>query len=305
MAKELKLSAEYIPPSLMQTMEWYAPVRSGFTWFYHESRLYLPSSTTTPTTYIDPLLRPIIRCLNEKNIETLASCQGHFYNEEDLNRIYERLKEDEEIIRTEGLLLRNLTTQEVVTYKDPNYFMPEFGKLASELLTFSGVGYFSYLADRGDDLVLLNLTREIGRCSNTRMTFAPARNSLIVNVQVDTKEDNHEQVWAELTTCVLGQLALVPKKRNIVRPRLDPSVALSGVNPTPEITQLVFIVSIISFLANIFAGFYLLKLSTYSLLSQTTQTLLMLISIVTIITGLVRFVRRVRFYNQLKETENS
>jgi hypothetical protein len=297
MATELKLSAEYIPPSLMQTVEWFAPVRSGFTWFYHDVRMVMKSTTNTPPHYIDPLLRPIIRELNNKNIQTLASCQGHFYNEEDLNRIYERLKEDEALIRKEGLLLRNLNTSEVVTFKDPEYRMPEFGKLASELMAFAGVGYFSYLADRGDDLVLLRMTREISRSPNVRMTFAARGNALIANVQVDTDEDNQEQIWAELTTRVLGELASMPKVRPVKR-ALEPFTT-----PSAQATELVLVVAVLSFLVSVVVGLYLLKVSTYSMLPETTQQLLLLIAIATEVIGVVRFTRRLRFYSQMKERE--
>lgn len=193
----LKLSAEYVPPDVMQAVRWFVPVRSGQLWYYFTERLrFFEGSTSTSLALVDPLLRPIIAALNERNIPTLPSCQGHFWDEDEFETLYVQLQLDEHIIRTSGLLVRDLETQQVLNYKDVHYTAPDKHNLKMRMLCDSGYGYFSFALPslQGASTLLRTISN-----AGAQLTYNVVNHVVIVNVSLMTSAETQKEIWTEFS----------------------------------------------------------------------------------------------------------
>lgn len=99
-------------------------------------------------TLLDRNLLSLVVLLHKKNIPTTPSCSGHILTEDYFIELYQKIKIEEQLIRGNGLLLKNVETQDTLLYKDKNYkfIYPQhsFIKLTS---SYSKQGVLGVLGD--------------------------------------------------------------------------------------------------------------------------------------------------------------
>lgn len=73
---------------------------------------------------VDPMIRPFVLWLHKKGIATGPSCAGHRLDGRDFRKIYEGLEDDEDQIRTGGMVLRDPEIDRDYLMQDSNYQLP-------------------------------------------------------------------------------------------------------------------------------------------------------------------------------------
>ena len=200
----MKLHADFLPPDMSQLVRWWVPVRSGKNWFYYSAADTLPPGVTnTPLIYVDPYLRPIVSALNDVGIPTFASCQGHFWTWEEFVVLYDQLVFDRSLIRGEGLLVRDLISDQVIMHQDPTYDIPARDRMWAELKSFEGFGHFAFGVSSLSGV--LSLIRAIS-FTTTKLAFSSRPNMTVVNVYVPSTPATQDAIWSSLTTKILAEI---------------------------------------------------------------------------------------------------
>ena len=70
---------------------------------------------------LDKDLLSLVIFLHKKNIPTTPSCSGHFLSEDYFTDLFQKIKIEEHLIRSVGLELKNIETQETIKFKDEKY----------------------------------------------------------------------------------------------------------------------------------------------------------------------------------------
>jgi len=116
------LQASYVPPEDFEGKQWFEPMRPGARWFYHR-----PREESAPIDYavlsqsIDEDLRPIASRLVAQGLTTGASCAGHEVRPERVKAAFLGLLEDEIIVCSIGLPVRDVETGKQFLWQDTDY----------------------------------------------------------------------------------------------------------------------------------------------------------------------------------------
>src|SRR5438552_17455999 len=91
-------------------------------WYYHRRR----NDDEIVTNWkfyqlVDPELRQICHLLNEAGLQTTPSCQGHFYEKQRFEHVWETLTREQSLIRADGLIVKDSETDHEVLFRCPNY----------------------------------------------------------------------------------------------------------------------------------------------------------------------------------------
>ena len=151
------IRADLVPHIDFHKGYWFKSNISDWYYFKEQKRPY-----TIPEYFnyslLDKELLSLIIFLHKKNIPTTPSCSGHFFPEEYFIELYQKIKIEEHLIKSTGLKLKNIETQEIINFQDENYrfIYPQrsFTKLAqpySKQGILGVMGDFSYI-DRIDGL---------------------------------------------------------------------------------------------------------------------------------------------------------
>jgi len=282
----VKLHADFLPPDMSQLVRWWVPVRTGKNWFYYStSDNLLPGVTDTPLIYVDPYLRPIVSALNEAGLPTFASCQGHFWTWNEFVVLYDQLLSDQELIKTEGLLVRDLLTDEVVLHRDPKYQVPPRDKMWAELKAFEGFGHFAFGVSSLAGV--LPLIRALSS-AEAKLAFSSRTDMTVVNVYVPSTPATQDAIWSALTTRFLAEIPTLSEHK----PKSHQYITLA-----PWLYYWFSVIQVgFSELLAIFL-FYVAGTSLFT--HHWIKVALVVLAIIVGSTGFLRFYRRQSFLDEL------
>lgn len=288
----MKLHADFLPPDMSQLVRWWVPVRTGKNWFYYTTSETLPPGVTnTPLIYVDPYLRPIVTALNDAGLPTFASCQGHFWTWEEFVVLYEQLVCDRDLIRGEGLLVRDLISDEVVMHQDAAYSLPSREKMWSDLKSFEGFGHFAFGVS---SLVgVLSLLRSIS-FTQAKLAFSTRSDMTVVNVYVPSTPQTQDAIWSSLTTRILAEIPTLSEHK--------PENFREKIRNLSRLAPWVYWISVINVGFSELLAFFLFYVAGTSLFAHSwVKVALVVLAILVGSTGLLKFYRRQTLIDDLEK----
>ena len=145
------IRADLVPHIDFHKGYWFKSNISDWYYFKEQKRPYIIPEYFNYS-LLDKELLSLVIFLHKKNIPTTPSCSGHFFPEEYFIELYQKIKIEEHLIRSVGLELKNIETQEIINFKDKNYRFTypqrSFTKLAqpySKQGILGVLGDFSYI----------------------------------------------------------------------------------------------------------------------------------------------------------------
>jgi len=120
----MRISPDLIPHSEFHTCIWLRSVERPL-WYYF-SRQQNPDAITNKDfiSSVDEPLVELVEFLHKQGIKTTPSCSGHHISERNLEKIYQALESDGDVIRTTGLLLEEIETGRRHIFQDESYALP-------------------------------------------------------------------------------------------------------------------------------------------------------------------------------------
>lgn len=195
---EWKLSPDFIPHQDFHKGYW-LNINEPNPWYY-----FFPTvrSYDIPKDYkfydsLDRDLLNITKLLHNYKIPTTPSCSGHFSPPEYYVDIYSKLKQNEDKIRSNGVILNNKETSKNYYYKNPSYTLPwsqnEFVDRSLDYQTKGVLGIvdpsaklFDYISneldcmhDGGITIVFENSTNSIDKSQNWNQLYKSVNNYLL------------------------------------------------------------------------------------------------------------------------------
>jgi hypothetical protein len=120
-------------------------------WYYHRRR----GDDEIVTNWkfyqlVDPDLRHICHLLNQAGLGTTPSCQGHFYEQQRFEHIWQVLTRERDLIRGDGLIVKDSETDRERLFKQSDYALEwrDFGAFFAEAAGHQGTGYLGVLVPR-------------------------------------------------------------------------------------------------------------------------------------------------------------
>ena len=138
--------ASYVSFAHFDRLRWFLPERAPGVpvWHYWLTRSKPNGGSGVDMATVDPMLRNIVRYAHSRGISTLPSCQGHFYDPVDFQRMYAGLVEDADAIRAGTLLFRDTETGERYQPRFPEWVPPNKEVLHCDLQNISGAGRLGF-----------------------------------------------------------------------------------------------------------------------------------------------------------------
>lgn len=98
---------------------------------------------------VDPCLREFVEGLLGAGVQTMPSCQGHFYEEDHYRKIWQKMAAESEQIRSSGLVLRDDETAEDVLFRDESYQVPweSFEHFYAEAGEHQNAGFLGFVVE--------------------------------------------------------------------------------------------------------------------------------------------------------------
>lgn len=122
----MKPQLDPIPLHEMPRYEWWSSIYHK-DWYYHTPRQHFEIDPQVLERTLDPCLKPLALLFLDYGLFTGPSCQGLHDDNHNLNKrqnAYLSLLRDADIIRTRGLILRNVENDEEIIYFDPMFRLP-------------------------------------------------------------------------------------------------------------------------------------------------------------------------------------
>lgn len=175
---------------------------------------------------VDPELRELCRLLNEHGLHTTPSCQGHFYPKTRFEKIWAELGREAELVRGEGLVVKDSETQKEYLFCEGDYTLPwrTFEEFFAQAGEHQGMGYLGVLMPARDCGELTGLLRS-AECdsSSLRMRFDPengrALGGELFGIMVRPRTPTERaRIWREVTDRFAGMLARHACARSFVPP---------------------------------------------------------------------------------------
>lgn len=149
--------SDLIPHNQFHTGYWYKSNLSNWYYFKEQSREFKINPSFDYIS-VDKNLQNLVKLFHSKGIPTTPSCSGHSLPDEYFKDLYKTIKIQETIIRTIGLELTNVETNEKVRFKNENYKFLYSEELFLKLVqpyskrgVLGVLGDFSYI-DKVEDL---------------------------------------------------------------------------------------------------------------------------------------------------------
>src|SRR5437667_5783792 len=139
------LRADIVPHHQWAISKWYY---ANPLWYYHRRRT--DEEIVTDRKFyqlVDPELRQICHLLNEAGLHTTPSCQGHFYEKQRFEHVWETLTREQSLIRADGLIVKDSETDHEFLFRRPNYSFPwkHFDDFYKQAAAHQGIGYLGVL----------------------------------------------------------------------------------------------------------------------------------------------------------------
>jgi hypothetical protein len=140
------ISPDFTPHEEFHKHRWLAP--SEGTWYYKLKDLRPCTVPKNPsfTETLDPELKELVTFLHSKKIPTTPSCAGHFNPVEQWSEVYDELESHKNLIRNQGLELKDPEDGSKYTLNNPNYELPwnkkAFVERAKEHAKFGVLGIY-------------------------------------------------------------------------------------------------------------------------------------------------------------------
>lgn len=196
---EWKLNPDFIPHQDFHKGYW-LNINEPSPWYYFfkTDRDYSIPNNHNFYRSLDKDLLKITKLLHANNIPTTPSCSGHFSAPEYYVNIFNRLKQNEGIIKTKGVILNNKETGKKYFYRNPRYILPwnqdEFVDRSLNYQTKGVIGItdlnknlYSYIEnlydcmhDRGITLVFENSTNSKDKYQNWNELYKRVSNYLLL-----------------------------------------------------------------------------------------------------------------------------
>lgn len=140
------LGATYITPANFDAVHWLRPVRAPGApcWHYWISRLTPNLGSPVDLSTVDPMLRSMVAYAQSRGVLTLPSCEGHFFDPAQFERIYASLVADVPLVRAGALVLRDVETGKIYRPRLPNWTPPDKKQTAGIVRCFSGIGRIGF-----------------------------------------------------------------------------------------------------------------------------------------------------------------
>ena len=167
-----------------------------------------------------------MRTLHKHGITTTPSCSGHHISERDLLKIYESLKKDEQLIRTEGLTFTDVATLKQYYYFSKNYTLPwNRNSFLEQVALYQQKGVLG---------LRLGSRRKIKEaiCQLKIEGVTVENMGAIVLILVDDgNAGNNKNIWAKVTRHITGILS-TKKTPNRPGKQISPDTAIPLRNPS-------------------------------------------------------------------------
>jgi hypothetical protein len=159
---------------------------------------------------VDKPLKELVRFLHEKGISTTPSCSGHHFPEGALARIYDGLCSDAERIRSDGLWMNDIESNERFFFRQPGYHLPwskeEFLK---RLGHYQQKGVLGLSASERPECVS-KLARVL-EAEMIRGVHVEKRGSLMLIFVTGNGEGDNDSTWYKVTRSAKRALRMEPK----------------------------------------------------------------------------------------------
>jgi len=193
----VRITPALIPHAEFHTGIWLLPVDRP-EWYYFmkkENKNIVYDNNFLKT--VDKPLRKLVKFLHQRGIRTTPSCSGHHISERNLEKIYDSLEKDKEIIRTCGLKLRDVETGKIYELKDRNYSLP-WGReeFIEKVSTYQQKGVIGLRFKKLRNAKALVLNSRIDG-----VTIEERDGIVFIFTNEDNKGDNR-RTWREITRMV-------------------------------------------------------------------------------------------------------
>jgi len=172
----MKPQLDPIPLHEMTKYEWWSsPHHSD--WYYHTPREQFAIDIDVLAETLDPCLKPLALLLLENGIFTGPSCQGlhdDHGNEDKREEAFLSLSMDAGIIRTQGLMLKNVENGETFFFYDPTYRLPwSFSSFFKKAGTpnHGKVGYLPFYFEEVHEDIIALLESVVQNVPNAKITI--------------------------------------------------------------------------------------------------------------------------------------
>jgi hypothetical protein len=207
-------------------------------WYYH--RLGTATELNTNRKFyqlIDPELRDLCRLLHEAHVHTTPSCQGHFYDHDHYEGVWELMQREAHAIRTTGLQVTECESGKRYVFYYPAFHIawPDFAHFYSEAGRNQTQGYLGVLLPRDRHDLICKLHNKPYRSARASIKFDGELSCLLggslfaATVKPNDPADRAQQ-WKAITTYFRELLADKTPCRS--RERSTPN-RLSGDRPGP------------------------------------------------------------------------
>lgn len=170
---EWKLSPDFIPHQDFHKGYW-LNINEPNPWYYFfpaQRSFQIPNNKEFYSS-VDKELLNIIKLLHQSNIPTTPSCSGHFSSPEYYEKLYQRLKQNELKIKSEGVILNNKETGKRYFYKNPNYSLPwDLNSFVEGSLDYQTKGVIGFTDPSGDFYNYLSEYFNCGRDGQITLVF--------------------------------------------------------------------------------------------------------------------------------------
>lgn len=201
------LSAALVPQARFPNRMWYGGPGG---WYYHG-----PANGKRVIRYnerfyslIDPTLRPLVQLLNEWGLETTPSCEGHFFDRDCFEKIWDTLAAERAKIHNGGMIVEDSESGEAYRFRDKNYELPwrDCDEFCRQAMARQSVGYLGIrLSEQSLDRAALL----IGACegvAGARATRRKAGRGAIISWRVETGDAEAQTgAWARIGEQLLLQ----------------------------------------------------------------------------------------------------
>jgi hypothetical protein len=209
------LKADIVPHRQWPVSKWFY---ANELWYYH--RLGTDEEILTGRKFyqlVDDDLRELCYVLIEAGLHTTPSCQGHFYNRQRFEKIWEELLREGQAIRGAGLKMTDSETQKEYLFAEADYRLPweRFEQFYDQAGAQQGIGYIGVIvpADRED---LRERIEGVSYCdAKSEITYDRILSRIlrghVFNIFVRSSgPEERGRIWKYITDWM--RLALIPAK---------------------------------------------------------------------------------------------
>lgn len=139
-------SPDFTPHEEFHKYRWMKPQEGD--WYYKMKDFkpcILPKNKDFNSS-LDPELQEVVSFLHAKKIPTTPSCAGHFCNPSEWEERYDQLEKDADLVRSQGLMIKDPEDNFSYCMKDPTYSLPwnkkAFIERANEHAKFGVIGIY-------------------------------------------------------------------------------------------------------------------------------------------------------------------